>query len=459
MNKYVVLIFMLVMSLSFGQDMADASQDNGDKKVKVDGVTAVVGDFIILESDIDKALLELENQGVSTASITRCNLLGKLLEDKLYTHHAIQDSLIVTDAEVNSTVDQQIAYFLQQFDGDTEKMEKFYGKNTRAIRKELIEINRNGKLASKMQKQIVEKVEITPEETYQFFKEIPEEDRPTFGAEIKLAHIVVKPVVAQIEKEKVIQKLKEYRSDIVDNGASFATKAVLYSKDPGSRSKGGKYTLDKKRPRMVKEFRDVAFSLEEGEVSQPFESDFGFHIVKVDKIRGQQRDVRHILLIPETTQAALDEAKEKAELIRKRIEDKELTFAEAAQEFSDEDETKNDGGQLINPETLDYSFELTKMDPSLYVKVSELKEGEVSLVYEEEDRRQQKSYEIFMVTNRLEEHVADYSTDYLKIKDLALKEKQIEAVAKWQNEKIIDTYIKITGEYKDCDFSSNWLKK
>ena len=453
-NWFIIGLVLLVSNV-WAQEETDPA-----KKVKVDGVTAVVGEYIILESDIDKALIELKNQGVSTESITRCNLLGKLLEDKLYTHHAIQDSITVTDSEIYGIVDQQIAFFAQQFGGDMKKMLEFYKKKDEStFRKELYNINKEGKLANKMQQRIVEEVEITPEETYQFFNSIEEADRPVFGAELKLSQIEIKPVITQEQKDIAFNRLKEFRADIVDNGASFATKAVLYSNDPGSRSKGGKYTLNKKRPRMVKEFRDVVFSLEEGEVSEPFESEFGFHLATVDKIRGQEWDIRHILLTPETTSAALKEAKEKAELIRKRIVDGELTFAEAALEFSDHKETKYDGGRLINPENQDYSFELTKMDPTLYAQVATLSEGGVSVVTEDQDRQQKQSYKIYMVTDRLDEHVADYSKDYLKIKDLALKEKQIKAIEKWQNEKIKDTYVKIVETYKECDFSGNWLKK
>lgn len=433
---------------------------NPFKPVKIDGVAAVIGDYVVLDSDIDKTFQQLKDQGVSTTDISRCQLFGKLLEDKLYAHHAIQDSIEVSDAEIRSYVDQQIGQFLQQTNGSMERLLEFYNKDDeKSFRDEMFEINKSNKLASEMQRKIVEEVEVTPEEVRQFFNDIPKEERPTFGTELKVAQIVVlpKPTVAGIQK--VIDLLKQIKADVVDNGSSFATKAVLYSEDEGSRSKGGKYTLNRKQPRMVKEFRDVAFRLQEGEVSEPFKSDFGFHIIKLDKIRGQEYDVRHIVIKPEVNTETLKDAKEKLEKIRKRIVDGELDFKEAAREFSDEKETKQDGGQLINPETQDYSFELTRMDPELYSQIQELKSGEVSLVLKDQDRINNTKFKLLTVTDRIDEHEADFARDYLKIKELALQDKQFKAIEKWQNEKIMDTYVKIIGEHRDCEYSSNWLKK
>ncbi len=433
---------------------------NPFKPFKVDGVAAVVGDFIVLDSDIDKTFQQLKAQGVSTDEISRCQLFGKLLEDKLYAHHAIQDSIEVSDAEIRSYVDQQIGQFLQQTNGSMERLLEFYNKeDEKSFRDEMFEINKNNRLASQMQQKIIEDVEVTPEEVRQFFNNIPKEERPTFGTELKVAQIVVTPKSTSKEIQKVIDLLNQIKADVVDNGSSFATKAVLYSEDEGSRSKGGKYTLNRKQPRMVKEFRDIAFRLQEGEVSEPFKTDFGYHIVKLDKIRGQEYDVRHIVIKPEVNEETIEDAKEKLEKIRKRIVDKELDFKEAAREFSDEKETKQDGGQLINPETQDYSFELTRMDPELYSQIQDLKSGEVSLILKDQDRINNTKFKILTVTDRIDEHEADFARDYLKIKALAEQEKQFKAIEKWQNEKIMDTYVKIIGEHRDCEFSSNWLKK
>ena len=391
---------------------------------------------------------------------TRCQLFGKLLEDKLYAHHAIQDSIVVNELEVRSQVDQQFSYILEQMDGSLPRMLKFYNKDTeQSLRDEMLEINKSQQLAGKMKEKIVKDIEVTPEEVRQYFNEIPKDERPFFGTELKVAQIVVIPKISEVEKQKVIDRLKEFKADIQERGASFTSKVVLYTDDVASRKTGGLYTLNRKRPQMVKEFRDVAFSMQEGEISDPFETDFGYHIILLEKIRGQEYDVRHVLLRPEVTQAAIKEAKEKIDLIRKRIVDGEITFGQAAREFSDEEETRNDGGQLINPRTQDYSFELTKMDPELYTQIESLKDDELSLVLQDEDRVNAIKFKILTVTGRVNEHEADFAKDYLKIKNLTEQDEQFKAVEKWVNEKVMDTYININGEYRDCEFNSNWLKK
>lgn len=428
------------------------------QRFKADGIAAVIGTFVVLDSDIEKMYLDLKSQGVDTENITSCELAGRMFENKLYAHHAIQDSIVIADAEINARIEQQFDYMVREL-GSVQKVLEFYNKDSESeFKQELFQINKEGQLASRMQAKIVKDVEITPEEVRAFFRSIPEGERPLFGDEVEIAQIVVKPKVSEESKAEVIARLNEFRKDILENGASFATKAVLYSKDPGSRSDGGKISLSRKDP-FVKEFKDAAFSLQEGEVSKPFETEFGFHILTVDKIRGQQVDVRHILLLPEISDATVAEAKEKIELIKKRIEDNELSFEEAAMEFSDEKETKFSGGQLINPQTGDTRFELTKVDPIIYEQVMNLEEGEISTVIKDQDRTGTPSFKLVTVTERHKEHIADYVQDYSKIKNLALTEKQIKEIQKWQTEKINDTYIKVNGKFRNCDFESNWVKK
>ena len=450
--------FSLLSKAAFTLILLFCSTLSSQQKIKIDGLAAVVGDFIILDSDIDKTLIDLQSQGVATDNLDKCSLLGKLMEDKLYAHHAEQDSLEIDNQQIFNYVDQTIDYFVSQL-GDIDKVLEFYKKeDEQTFRQELFEINKVNQLSQKMQSKIVDEIEITPEEVKQFFNNIPRYDLPIFGAELEISQIVVKPEVSEAEKNKVIDRLESIRDDVVINGSSFATKAILYSQDPGSRSTGGKYTLNRNRPQMVKEFRDVAYRLKENEVSEPFETEFGWHIVKVDRIRGQEVDVRHILLTPEISPDAMAEAKKKVDLIRKRVVDGELTFQEAAKSFSDEKSTKNNGGVLINPTTGDTRFELTKIDPVLYNQIQRLGDNEISSPLLEQDRQGNQSYKLIMVSDRFDEHVADYSKDYIKIKELALKEKQLTAIQKWMNEKIIDTYISVNDQNKQCNFANKWLK-
>ncbi|NHN27691.1 peptidylprolyl isomerase [Flavobacterium jejuense] len=426
-------------------------------KEKVDGVVGVVGDYVILDSDIDLEYIQLKAQGVDTKDITRCELFGKQLEDKLYAHQAIQDSIIVTDDEVNSYMDQQIDAMVEQV-GSLDKVIAFYRKkNIDEFRTYFFDIIKNNKLTSQMQKKIVDEVEITPEEVRNFFKGIPEEEMPTFGAEVEVAQIVVKPVVSEEEKQKVIDKLLQIRKEVLE-GSSFFSKAVLFSEDEASIGNGGFYKMNRKTP-FVKEFKDVAFSLDEGEISEPFETIYGYHIIMVEKIKGQEVELRHILIAPKYTNEALKEAKEKIELIRSKIISNEISFSEAAKASSDEKETRNNGGVLLNPRTLEPRFELTKMDPVLYGQISSLKDNEISQPILSEEKGIGKFYKIITVNNRMEEHKADFAQDYLKIKELALRDKQIKTIGKWAEEKIEETYIKISQDYKTCEFTNNWLKK
>lgn len=428
------------------------------KRYKAEGISSVVGEYIILDSDIDKGYLEMQSQGISIEGVSRCELLGKLMEDKLYAHQAQQDSLIVADAEVNSRTDQQLQYMASEL-GSEEKVAQYYRKDNIAdLRKELFTANKINALATLMQQKIIDKIEVTPEEVRSFFYSIPEDERPVFGAEIEVAQIVIEPEITQKAIDDVIARLNAIRSDIIDNGSSFSTKAVLYSKDPGTANKGGLITGIKRDSPLAKEFMDRTFSLLEGEVSEPFQTEFGWHILYVEKIRGQEVDVRHILMFPDISQDAIDAAQKKIEDIRSKIISGEMSFADAARQYSEDKDTRNNGGQIINPLTFDTKFDLTKMDPTFSAQVYNLKEGEVSKVITDRDRTGKGLLKLLSVTKRYSEHNADYVKDYERIKQLALREKQIKAIGKWQDEVIEKTYVHVNDDYQDCDFSANWLK-
>lgn len=441
------------------EQMAEAGGAQAGQRKKLDGIAAVVGDYVILDSDVEKTLMDLRTQGAREDEVNSCSLLGKLMEDRLYAHQAVQDSILVSDDEVYATSDRYLQEFEQRL-GSVEKMLDFYKKESvEDLRDELFQINKLQMLSNKMQQKIVGEIVVTPEEVRQFFNQIPEDQRPMFGAEMEIAQIVKKPEIPEEEKQKAIDLLNQIKADVEDNGASFRIKAILYSQDPGSKSNGGFYSITRQTG-FVKEFKDVAFSLQEGEISEPFETPFGYHIIFIEKIRGQELDLRHILIQPEVPRSALEEVRKELDTIRKHITDGKYTFAEAARNFSDEKETKFDGGLLRNPENYDTRFELTRMDPNLYNQVRSLKDNEISRpILEQDPRGGPSSYKILMVTNRYEEHKADFSRDYMKIQELALSEKQFKTIKEWIKEHIDDTYISVNGGYRDCSFANNWLKQ
>ena len=452
--KYSAKFFLLALiAFSF------TTYAQSTRRVKIDGVTAVVGDYVILDSDIEKLKVDIENQGAAAGEISDCQLLGKLMEDRLYAHQAVQDSLLVSDTEVNATSDRQIQQLASQI-GSVEKVLEFYNQpDLQSFKDELYDINKLRMLAEKMKMEIVGEVEVTPEEVRQFFYEIPITKRPVFGAELEIAQIVKQPKPSEEEKRRVIQRLEQIRQDVIENGSSFSVKAILYSQDPGSKSSGGAYSMTRETP-FVKEFKDVAFSLREGEISEPFETDFGYHIILVEKIRGQEVELRHILIIPEISNEQITAAQNQLDSIRNEILADRLSFEDAALQFSDETETKYDGGILRNPQDYSARFELTNMDPTLYNQVARLRDNEISKPIREDDPRGgAPKFKIMKIANRYDEHMADFARDYTKIKELALADKERKLIEKWISEKIEQTYVQINDSRKDCDFTSNWLKK
>ena len=430
------------------------------KQKPIDGVIAVVGPHIILESDIEKFYLEGKMKQSDMSEVTSCQLLGSMLENKMFAHHAVQDSLVVTDQEVNDYIDGQFDRMVE-YAGSLENVVKMYKKkNVEDLRSSLFDLIKTNKLASAKQSQLVEKVQITPEEVRQFYNGFTQEKLPLVEEMYELSEIVIKPIVSQEEKQKVINKLLEIRQDVLD-GYSFASRATMYTEDPGSIKSGGYYKINKKT-QFVKEFKDVAFSLKEGEISMPFETEFGYHIIYLERIKGSDLEVRHILMSAKPTEEAIAAAKTKVEELRLRILNKEITFADAARMYSDEKTNKANGGLMAFNQEGETRVPLNILveESQLYYAVNKLQLGEVSQpFYTVNPQTRTAVYKIVELTNKIPEHKADFILDYMEIKERALLDKQQKLIGKWINEKVNDTYIYISDEYKNCEFQSNWLKK
>jgi len=435
---------------------------NAQERIKVDGVAVVVGKNIVLDSDIDKFKKELQQRIEGKIDVTDCEILEEIMLQKLIAHHAVIDSIEVSEAEVNSEVERNIAYFGQQL-GSIDAVIEYYGfTDEEDLREELYTIQNEQLLIQRERASITEKIDVTPEEVRTYFKNLEKDDNlPEFSAEIELAQIVKTLKPTEEETTRVFEKLNSIKKDIED-GYSFRLKALINSDDPAVSGNGpgagGKYTITRES-NFIKEFKEVAFSLDEGEISEPFESGFGFHIIQVEKIKGQERDVRHILIQPQISQEEMDASLADLAKVREQVLKGEISFEEAVLKHSDDIETRSNQGLILNPQTNDTRFDLTRMDPNLYSKVSSLKAGEITEPFFDEIRGGAKMHKIILLKSKNETHTANFTQDYEKIQQLTLQKKQEETVDKWAKNKIEDTYIKINKDFKKCEFKNNWKKE
>jgi peptidyl-prolyl cis-trans isomerase SurA len=355
-------------------------------------------------------------------------------------------------------VQNDINYFKQQY-GSTEKMVAVYGFNDEDdLRKELFKIKKENSLIQKEQLKITEKVDVTPEEVRLYYKGLKDNNElPEFPAEIELAQIVLNSEPSKEEDLRIITELKSIKKDIV-NGSSFKMKAIINSQDPGVTTNGGKYTITKES-NFIKEFKEMAFTLEVGQVSEPFKSDFGYHLMQLHEIKGNTRVASHILMQPEIPDAKLKETENKLAGIIKDIRAGNITFEEAVKEYSQDKATKNNGGLLVNSQTGNSKFDLTRMDPALYARVNDLKQGDMTPPFYDQAQGGEKMYKFLFMIERTDTHTADLINDYVKIQTLALKKKKQETIAKWSKDKILETYIKLNNKHGKCDFERNWKKE
>lgn len=427
------------------------------QKIKIDGVAVVIGKNIVLDSDIAKFKQEVAQRSEGKITISDCEMLEELMKQKLLSHHAVVDSVTVLDAEINSKVDRSIQFFTQEY-GSLEKAIATYGFNDLDdLKSELYNVQKENILVEKEQSKITEKVDVTPEEVRLYFNGLKDKgELPEFTAEIELAQIVMNSEPTLAENNKVVAQLTEIRQEILD-GASFRMKAIINSKDPGVTQNGGKMQVTKESS-LIKEFKEVSFSLEKGEISKPFKTLFGYHIIQLHEIKGNTRTVSHILLQPEIPEARLKETQLKVEEIKRDIQEGKLTFEEAVKKYSDDKDTKNNGGVIINTYTGETKFDLTRMDPAMYARVNDLKQGEFTDVFYDEARGGEKMYKFILMKERTDTHTADLVEDYVKIQALALNKKKEETIEKWSKDKIKDTYIKLGEDYKKCSFEKNWKK-
>lgn len=425
----------------------------------IDKVIAVVGSNIIMLSEVEAQYLQVVAQGYAEDPTIKCDLLEELLFQKLLVNQAKIDSVVVGDDQVEEELDRRLRYFISQI-GSEKKLEEYYKKSIVEIKEDFRDLIKDQLVAQNMQYKITGEVKVTPAEVRDYFNKIPADSLPYINVELEIGRIVKKPIISKKEKDEAKARAEELRQRILD-GAKFETMAKLYSEDPGSASKGGELGFFG-RGNMVPEFEALAFSLKGKEVSEVFETEYGFHFLQVIERRGEQVNARHILITPKTSEGDLTSSKILLDSVYNLLLKDSLSFSAAAEKFSDDEADKNNGGIVTNPQTGSTKFEmdqLSSIDPTLFLTIDKMKVGEFSkpIITSSSDGKQ--AYSIILLKSRTEPHKANLRDDYQKIQTAAATMKESNLVRAWIEKKIATTYVRIDEAYLNCDFNNPWLKK
>ena len=420
----------------------------------IDKVIGVVGKYPILLSDLQTAMLGQEKQ---EQTIDKCKSYEMLVFQKLLLAQADRDSVTVSDAEVDHELDRRMAHFVRQF-GSEQKLEEYYGKRTNVIKDDFRPEVQQQLLAQKMEGKIAGDIKPTPADIRIFFKSIPEDSLPLINSEVELEQIVKKPTHSAEAKAEAKAQLEVYRQRILKGEAGFATLARLYSEDPGSAQKGGEYK-SVARGIMDPSFEGVAFRLKNGEISNVFETSYGYHIIELIQRKGELLDLRHILVIPKMDNNDFYKCKTALDTIYSQIKQGKFTFEEAAQKFSDDKDTKQNGGLMMNAQTASTKFDnedLSQLDEKLIVTLNPMQVGEVSKPMQFTSTTDGKpGYRLLKLKNRIDPHKTNVKDDYQKLALMAAAFRKKEMVKEWIKKRSKITYIKLDSEFI-CKFQNEW---
>lgn len=419
----------------------------------IEKVEALIGEEIVLTSDIESKYIQYLSQGNLKSAEVKCELIEDVLFQKLLINQAKIDSIVVTSDEIDSEISTRLNYFENQL-GSMMKVEEYFGKSKLDIEIELGKVIRDQFLAQKVQSTIAVDVKITPAEVSDFFNDQKVSDLPKISTKVEVKQIVIKPIISDDKKKKLRKKLNSFRERVY-NGEDFKMLATLYSDDPESAKNGGELGFVN-RGELVPEFERAAFRLKEGEISEVVESKFGFHLIQLIKRRGNQINVRHILLKNKVSSTELYNAKLKIEKIEKEIKNGEISFDNAILKYS-EDESKKNGGYILNSNTMSTMHTLNEMDLSLKFTVENLDTNKISIPIVMQLADQSNAYRILQVSKRIESHTANLIDDFSMINDIALNIKKQDELLDWIQIKINKTYIKISDDILECEFKNKWV--
>lgn len=430
-----------------------AESQNG---YEVDGVVAVVGKNIIKKSDIENSFLQIRiKQGSENGYENRCRILENMLLTKLLLHKGEVDSIKVTNEDVEAEVQYYLKNYVRQY-GSREALREATGYTYDEMHDIFVDQLRNRQISQRVEYNLTQHVTVTPREVAQFYEKV-KDSLPTIPESYEISEITISPSVSEEERDRVRTELARLRERVL-NGEKFTMLATLYSQDPGSANKGGEVGFFT-RGDMVGEFEAAAFALKPGEVSPIIETNFGFHILQLIERRGNSVNVRHILMIPKVSSDDLLRARMKLDSIAQEIRLGKTDFAAAARQYSDGN-SKEQGGVVTHPTTGNNRFlleELKELYPG--IGFAAMESGDVTNATAMKTSDQRDAYRIVRIDRKLPPHQANLTDDYDRLSNAALQEAKDKKLLEWSAKMIKTTYIRLSDEYKDCDFKLNWNKR
>jgi peptidyl-prolyl cis-trans isomerase SurA len=420
----------------------------------IDKVVAVVGDKAILYSEIEGQKLQAQQQGMKLTKEDDALLLEELMFQKLLLHQAEIDSIEVGEAQVTAELDQRIQYFAAQIGGISE-LEKFYEKSIEEIKDEFYEQIENRLKTQQMEQKITADVSVSPKEIKSFFNDIPVDSIPEIGSKVAVSQLFIRPEVTYEEKKEIKKKLKGLRDKIISGELTFKIAAEFYSEDPGSKKLGGDFGWVT-RGTFVPEFDAVAFKIPLNQVSEVFETQFGYHITIIEERRGEQFKGKHILLAFKVGDLQLSQTKLKLDSIKTLIDTGQMTWEEAVLKYSDDDQTKGSKGIIYNEASGSMYWDMRELDPQIYAGMNQLEVGEISTP-QLLQTREGSAYRLIKLNTQTDPHKASLKDDYQLVQNFALQSKKSKSVKKWVNSKITDVFIRIDEEYINGGFQYQWL--
>jgi len=424
------------------------------KKLVADKIVAVVGNKIVLKSDIDNAILDMQRQGMEVPPNAACLTLEQSLGVKALVLQAEKDSLPVTDEEIEVAIDNQIRSFINAY-GSKDELERVAGRSIYQLKEDFREGFRDRKLAGDMRNKIVDDIRITPNEVKEYFEKIPKDSLAFYESEVEIGQIVILPKASRDAELYAIEQLNDYKKQI-ESGKDFKQIASLFSDDPGAKQNAGQYEVNRSQRNSYDGiwFQKV-FTLKEGQVSNPFRTNFGYHIMQLVSRNGDDAVVRHILKIPQVTSVEMKEGLAKLDSVRANLIAGTLDFGTAVNKYSQDPNGKFTGGMLQGREG---SFlTIDQLDKDMIPILKDLKVGQYSQPVEFTDERGTKGIRLVYLKTQTEPHRENLKDDYNKIAVRALEEKKEKALEKWFEKKIRTYYIMIDDEYKSCESIQKWL--